>query len=251
MAGHSKWANIKHRKERQDKKRGGVFTKLAKAVTVAAREGGGDTEANFTLRLAIEKARAANMPKDNIDRAIARGTGDDKDGVNLERVMYEGYGPNSSAIMVETLTDNRNRTVGQIRSSFAKFGGNLGENGSVGWQFNQRGLIMIPAEGHDPDELALEAIDAGAVDVEVDSETITVHTEVADFGKVRDALAAAGYTASESDLAMIPENPMELSVSETVSVLKFVDVLEEFDDVEQVWTNIDISDEAAEQFEMA
>lgn len=251
MAGHSKWANIKHRKERQDKKRGGLFTKLAKAVTVAAREGGSDVETNFTLRLAIERARAANMPNDNIERAISRGTGDDKDGVQLERVLYEGYGPNSSAIIVETLTDNRNRTVGQIRSSFSKFGGNLGESGSVAWQFQKRGMILVPAGGVDPDELALHAIDAGAVDVEFDSEFVTVYTEVVDFAKVRSALEASGYAASDSELAMIPSTPVELSVSETISVLKLVDVLEDFDDVEKVWTNIEISEEAAEQFELA
>jgi YebC/PmpR family DNA-binding regulatory protein len=250
MSGHSKWANIKHRKGAADKKRGAVFTKLARAITVAAREGGGDPEANFALRIAIDKARAANMPKDNIARAVARGTGDAK-GEQLERVFYEGYGPNSSAIMIAALTDNRNRTVGEIRHMFSRYGGNLGESGSVAWQFEQRGVISVPANDVDEDDLALEAIDAGAVDVEVDTDLVTVYTEVHDFQKVREALAGAGYNTETAELAMIPTAPVELSVNETVSVLKFVEALEELDDVDQVWTNVEISDAAAEQFAAA
>jgi len=251
MAGHSKWANIKHRKERQDKRRGGLFTKLAKAVTVAAREGGGDLEANFALRLAVDKARAANMPNDNIERAIARGTGDDKDAAQLERVTYEGYGPNSVAIIVEALTDNRNRTVGQVRSTFSKYGGNLGESGSVAWQFQKRGVIMVPAAGIDADDLALSAIDAGAIDVEVEDEVVTVHTEVVDFARVRQALDGAGYDVAEADLAMIPTTLLELETKEMVQLLKFVDKLEELDDVEQVWTNVEVTEDAVAEFEAA
>jgi len=251
MAGHSKWANIKHRKERQDKRRGGLFTKLAKAVTVAAREGGGDLEANFALRLAVDKARAANMPNDNIERAIARGTGDDKDAAQLERVTYEGYGPNSVAIIVEALTDNRNRTVGQVRSTFSKYGGNLGESGSVAWQFQKRGVIMVPAAGIDADDLALSAIDAGAIDVEVEDEVVTVHTEVVDFARVRQALDGAGYDVAEADLAMIPTTLLELETKEMVQLLKFVDKLEELDDVEQVWTNVEVTEDAVAEFESA
>ncbi len=244
MAGHSKWANIKHRKERQDAKRGKSFTKLARAVSVAAREGGGDPEMNFALRLAVDKARAGNMPNDNIERAIARGTGEGGD-EQVERIVYEGYGPASSAIIVEVTTDNRNRTVGEVRNMFAKNGGNLGQDGSVAWQFEQRGMILVPAEGIDPDDLALEAIDKGAVDVEVDAETVTVYTEVVDFARVKGALADAGYATDDAELAMIPTTPVELDAKKTVQVLKFVDKLEELDDVDKVWTNIDITDEAA------
>ncbi|MFN2115476.1 MAG: YebC/PmpR family DNA-binding transcriptional regulator [Anaerolineae bacterium] len=250
MSGHSKWANIKHKKGAADKKRGAVFTKVARSVTIAAREGGGDPETNFGLRLAIDKARAANMPKDKIAAAIARGAGDAK-GEELERVYYEGYGPNSSAVMISALTDNRNRTVGEIRHAFSRYGGNLGESGSVAWQFEQRGMISVPADGVDADDLALEAIDAGAVDVEVESDLVTVYTEVTDFQRVKESLAGSGFNTDESELAMVPTAPVELSVNETVSVLKFVEALEDLDDVDQVWTNVEISDEAAEQFAAA
>jgi YebC/PmpR family DNA-binding regulatory protein len=250
MSGHSKWANIKHKKGAADKKRGAVFTKLARSISVAAREGGGDTETNFGLRLAIDKARGANMPKDNIERAIARGTGDSK-GEQLERVVYEGYGPNSSAVLIAALTDNRNRTVGEIRFAFGRYGGNLGESGSVAWQFEQRGMISVPAEGLDADELALTAIDAGAVDVEVESDLVTVYTEVSDFQRIKEALADAGFDTDTSELAMLPNAPVELDVKATVSVLKFVESLEELDDVDQVWTNVEITDAAVEQFAAA
>lgn len=250
MAGHSKWANIKHRKDRQDKKRGAEFTKLAKAITVAAREGGDDPEMNFALRLAVDKARAANMPNDNIERAIQRGVGG-VGGDDVERLAYEGYGPASAAIIVECTTDNRNRTVGQIRSTFTKYGGNLGESGSVGWQFVQRGTIMIPAAELDAEEVMLEAIDLGAVDVEVDADTITVHTEVGDFAKVKTALTDAGYDTGEAELAMIPTTPVDLDVKQIVSVLKFVERLEDLDDVDKVWTNVTITDEAIEAYDAA
>jgi YebC/PmpR family DNA-binding regulatory protein len=248
MAGHSKWANIKHRKDRQDAKRGKIFTKLARAITVAAREGGGDPTMNFALRLAVDKARAGNMPKDNIDRAIARGTGDGG-ATQVERVVYEGYGPASSAVMVEATTDNRNRTVGEVRNLFSKHGGNLGQDGTVAWQFEQRGMIMVPAEGVDSDELALEAIDAGAIDVEVDEELVTVYTEVVDFARVKQSLADAGYNTDDAELAMIPTTPVELELKQTVSVLKFVDKLEDLDDVDKVYTNVEISEEAAMAFD--
>jgi len=250
MSGHSKWANIKHRKDRQDKARGGLFTKLARAVTVAAREGGADQMTNFALRLAVDKARAANMPKDNIERAIERGAGG-AGGDNVERLTYEGYGPSGSAILLECTTDNRNRTVGAVRSLFTKFGGSLGENGSVAWQFEQRGTIAIPADDIDGDTLTLEAIDLGAVDVEVDDETITVHTAVPDFARIKNALADAGYATEDAELAMIPTSPVALDVKATVSVLKLVEKLEDLDDIDRVWTNVDISDAAIEAFEAA
>ena len=247
MAGHSKWANIKHRKAAVDKKRGALFTKLAKGITVAAREGGADQEMNFSLRLAVEKARAANMPKDNIERAIQRGVGGDK-GEQIETIYYEGYGPGGSAVLVMATTDNRNRTAGQVRSTFTKHGGNLGETGSVSWQFDQRGTINIPTGDFDPEELALEAIDAGAIDVEIEEELVTVITEVPDFQKVKIALEGGGYSTSDAELAMIPKLRTELEDKQTLSVLKFVGILEDLDDVDEVWTNIEISDAVAEQF---
>ncbi len=189
MSGHSKWANIKHKKEAADKKRGAAFTKLARAVTVAAREGGGDPVANFALRLAVDKARAANMPKDNIERAIARGTGAEK-GDAWEHVLYEGYGPAGSALLIAATTDNRNRTVSELRTVFNKHSGSLGESGSVAWQFEQRGMISVPTDGIDPDELALAAIDAGAFDVETEEGIVTVYTAIEDFQGVKETLAA-------------------------------------------------------------
>ncbi len=250
MSGHSKWANIKHRKGAADRKRGMIFTKLARAITIAAREGGGDPEMNFNLRLAMDKARAANMPKDNIERAIARGAGGDKS-EQLDRVVYEGYGPAGSAILVATTTDNRNRTVGQVRSAFSKHGGSLGETGSVAWQFAQRGTINISTGGIDPEELALMAIDAGALDVEEDGDLVTVYTEVSDFQRVKVALEAEGLNTGDSELAMIPTTPIQLEDKQALQVLRFVDVLEDLDDVDQVWTNVDFSEEVAEQFALA
>jgi YebC/PmpR family DNA-binding regulatory protein len=189
------------------------------------------------------------MPKDNIARAIARGTGDDKDGVALETVVYEGYGPHSSAILVQATTDNRNRTVGEIRFLFSKYGGNMGEAGSVAWQFAQRGMLTLPVAEADPDELALEAIDAGAIDVEADGDQVVVYTEAGDFMRVRTALDEAGHPSEDAQLAMIPTTPLELGERETVQVLKFLDALDDLDDVDQVWSNIEISDEAAAAFE--
>ncbi len=248
MSGHSKWANIKYRKESADKKRGAAFTKLAKAITIAAREGGGDLDANFALRLAVEKARAANMPKENIERAIARGTGGDKEGARLEQILYEGYGPFGSAVMLSAVTDNRNRTVSEIRHLFSRHGGNLGESGSVAWQFVQRGTIGIPVEGVDAEELALAAIDAGALDVEVEDTLVTVYTEPATFREVKEALTRAGYDTSQAELAMIPTAQIDLEPKQTVQVMRFIEHLEELDDVDQVWTNVAISDEAIAAF---
>ena len=250
MSGHSKWANIKHKKESADKKRGVVFTKLARAITVAAREGGGDPNSNFTLRLALDKARAGNMPRDNIDRAVARGAGGDKNDA-LERITYEGYGPHGSAILVAVTTDNRNRTVGELRYQFNKYGGSLGEGGSVAWQFEQRGVISIPADGVDPDDLALQAIDVGALDVEVDEEAVTVYTVTTDFAKVKNALAAAGYPTEDAELAMIPTNQIQLEAKHTLQVMKLADALEDLDDVDQVWSNVEITEEAAAAYEAA
>lgn len=251
MAGHSKWANIKYRKGAQDRRRSAVFTKLARAVTVAAREGGGDLEMNFALRLAVDKARGANMPKDNIERAIARGTGEGKDAAEFERVTYEGYGPHGSAVIMSALTDNRNRTVAEVRHTFGRYGGSLGESGSVAWQFEQRGTISVPADGIDSEELALAAIDAGALDVEVEDALVTVFTELADFRSVRDMLSEDGYDTDQSEVAMIPTVEIDLEVRQTVQVLKFVEALEELDDIDQVWTNVAVTDEVALEYAAA
>jgi YebC/PmpR family DNA-binding regulatory protein len=250
MSGHSKWANIKHRKESADKKRGAVFTKLARAITVAAREGGGDLDSNFSLRLAVDMARGANMPKDNIDRAIARGTGDSK-GDQMERVVYEGYGPHGAAILIDALTDNRNRTVAEIRHLFGRHGGSLGETGSVAWQFEARGMITLPAGDADADELALAAIDAGALDIEMDGDLVTVMTEPGRLHQVQQSLQAVGFDTHESELAMVPTNPVSMEDRQTMSILRLVESLEDLDDVDRVWTNLDISDAVVEAFASA
>lgn len=250
MAGHSKWANIKHKKEASDRKRGAAFTKLARAITVAAREGGGDPNANFALRLAMDKARAANMPKDNIERAVARGSGAEK-GDAWEQVLYEGYGPGGSALLIAATTDNRNRTVSELRTVFNRHNASLGESGSVAWQFERRGSISVPAQDFDPDELALAAIDAGALDVEAEADVVTVYTAIDDFQRVRETLGRAGYATDESEMTMISTTPMALDDKTTLQVLKIVDALDELDDVDQVWTNLEISDAVAEQYALA
>jgi YebC/PmpR family DNA-binding regulatory protein len=247
MSGHSKWSTIKHKKGAADAKRGAIFTKLAKGLTVAAQNGGADPDMNFSLRLAVDRARAANMPKDNIDRAIQRGVGGDK-ATALDDVTYEGYGPGGVAIIVEATTDNRNRTAGQVRAVFSKHGCSLGESGTVAWQFKRRGTISVPAAGIDADELTMAAIDAGAVDVEADEDYVTVYTEMADFQRVKQALEGAGYDAGEAELAMVPDMLTELEPAKQLQVLKFIEVLEDQDDVDQVWTNARIDDEVAEQY---
>jgi YebC/PmpR family DNA-binding regulatory protein len=250
MSGHSKWSTIKHKKGAADKKRAAEFTKLARAITVAAREGGGDVTSNFTLRLAVDKARGANMPKDNIERAIAKGVGADK-GESLETILYEGYGPGGVAILVSATTDNRNRTISELRYVFNKYNASLGETGSVAWQFERRGSIRVPREGVDADELGLAAIDAGALDVEEDDESVTVYTAVADFQRVKEGLGAAGYDTDEAELTMLPSTPIELEEKQALQVLRFVEAVEDLDDVDQVWTSLEISDAVAEQFALA
>jgi len=250
MSGHSKWSTIKHKKGAADKKRAAEFTKLARAITVAAREGGGDASTNFSLRLAVDKARGANMPKDNIERAIAKGVGGDK-GEQLDTITYEGYGPGGTAVLVTATTDNRNRTVSELRYVFNKYNASLGESGSVAWQFERRGSISIPTAGVDADELTLAAIDAGALDVEDDEDYLTVYTAVPDFQKVKEALATAGFDTNEAELTMLPTTPIQLEEKQALQVLRFVEALEDLDDVDQVYSNLDISDEVAEQFAMA
>jgi YebC/PmpR family DNA-binding regulatory protein len=243
MSGHSKWATIKRKKGAADAKRGQLFTKIGRELTLAARSGGGDPNGNITLRLLIAKARAANMPKENIERAIKRGTGE-LEGAALEEITYEAYGPHGSALMIKTLTDNRNRTISEVRAVLSRHSGRMGELGSVAWMFDQKGVIVIEPRGKDPDELALAVIDMGADDVNVEPHVVEVYTSPSDFHKVQHALEAQHIETESAQLEMVPKNKLELSPDDAVATLKLVEILEELDDVQNVYTNLEISDEA-------
>ena len=246
MAGHSKWANIQHRKGAQDKKRGKLFTKLIREITVAAKMGGPDLDANPRLRLAVDKAKGQSMPKDNIERAIKRGGGE-TDGDDFMEIRYEGYGPGGTAVMVDCLTDNRNRTVAEVRHAFTKFGGNLGADGSVNYLFNKVGQIMY-ATGNDEDSVMEAAIEAGAEDVLVDDDgSIEVLTAPDDFEQVRDAMVAAGLEAESADVTMRASTNAELGVKEAGSMIKLLETLEDLDDVQEVYSNADISEDVLAQ----
>jgi YebC/PmpR family DNA-binding regulatory protein len=245
MSGHSKWSSIKHRKAAADAKRGQQFTKLARAITVAAREGGGDPDANPALATAVQKARDASMPKDNIQRAIDRGTGAGADEAAIERVVFEGYGPGGAAILVEALTDNRNRTSAEVRHSFTKHGGNLGEPGSVAWIFEKRGIVVVDAQRYGEDDL-IAAIDAGAEDVQRDGDLLKVITDPASLAAVRAALEDAGVEVQSSDLAMEPTSVVDVDESSARPLLRLLDDLEEQDDVNDVHANFDIPEEILE-----
>ncbi len=247
MAGHSKWANIKHRKGREDARRGQIFTKLARQITIAAREGGGDPDTNFRLRLAIDKARAQNMPNDNVERAIKRGTGE-LGSENLEEVIYEGYGPSGMAILLEALTDNRNRTASDLRHVFSKHGGNLGESGCVAWMFEKKGRLVIDRQKTPIDEeaLMLEAIDAGAEDMEIDEELVEIITAPAQFEAIKNTLEAAGYEFEDAEITMIPDNTVEIAPDKAQQALRLLEALEDLDDIQEVHTNGDLDEEALE-----
>jgi YebC/PmpR family DNA-binding regulatory protein len=243
MSGHSKWSTIKRQKGANDAKRGAMFTKVAREVAVAARQGGGDPDANYRLRLAMEKARAINMPADNIKRAIEKATGGGE-GEQYEEIVYEGYGPGGVAVLVEAATDNRNRTAAEVRSIFAKTGGQLAGSGAVAWQFEPRGLIAIPKDGVDADEVALAAIDAGAEDVDTDSDDrIEVFTSPADLEGVRKALEGAGVAVESAESTMVAKTTVELDGSKARQNLRLVELLEELDDVQRVTANFDIPEE--------
>ncbi len=242
MSGHSKWSTIKRKKAAEDAKRGRVFTRVAREITVAARNGGGDPNANAALRLAIEKARSANMPKDNIERAIKRGTGE-LEGGQLEEVCYEGYGPHSVALLVKCLTDNRNRTLSEVRRVFNRCGGNLAEAGAVAWMFDTKGYIAVARDDLDPDDIFLMAVDAGADDVEVGDDFVEVYTEPADLHWVREGLAGRGLTIEDAELSQVPRTIMALGEKETRQLMNMIETLEELDDVQQVYSNLDISEE--------
>jgi YebC/PmpR family DNA-binding regulatory protein len=242
MSGHSKWSTIKRKKGAEDAKRGKIFTRLAREITVAAREGGGDPDTNASLRLAVEKARGANMPKDNIERAIKRGTGE-LEGGQLEEITYEGYAPHGVALLVKCLTDNRNRTLSEVRRVFNRSGGNLAEAGAVAWMFDTKGYIAVALDDRDPDDIFMMAVDAGADDVEISEEFVEVYTEPGDLHWIRDGLAGRGLSIEEAELSQIPKTTMTLSDKETLQVMGMIEALEELDDVQQVYSNLDISEE--------
>lgn len=247
MSGHSKWSTIKRKKAVTDAKRGAVFTRLAREIAIAAREGGGSPETNFTLRLAIDKAKGENMPSDNIDRAIKRGTGEDKDGATLEQVTYEGFGPNGVAVIVEAVTDNRNRTVSELRHAFSRHGGSLGESGSVNWQFDRVAFFAFAAQGKSEEELFELVVEAGADDIWYEDGQVEVTGPVDAFKRIGDALRQASIAIDDAGLRMQAKQELEMSASESLQVLRFIESLEELDDVQATASNLKISDEALAQ----
>jgi YebC/PmpR family DNA-binding regulatory protein len=246
MAGHSKWAGIKHKKAIVDSRRGKLFTKLARAITVAAKEGGGDIVGNAALGLAVQKAKDASMPKDNIERAIAKGTGAGADADAMEAVMYEGYGPGGVAILVEAFTDNRNRTGSEIRHAFAKHGGNLGEPGSVAYLFDKKGVVVVDGEKYSEDDL-MPAVDAGAEDIVLDEDMFEVICEPSDLSAVRAAIADAGIEISEAEVMQRPKTLVPLDEDGAVKLMKLIDTLEDLDDTDTVHANFDVDAEILER----
>jgi len=244
MSGHSHWATIRRKKGAADAKKGAIFTRLAREIVMAAREGGGDADSNFRLALAIEKARSGNMPKENIERAIKRGTGDDKDGTVYEEITYEGFGPHGVAFMLDCVTDNRNRTVAEIRHQLSRSGGTMAEAGAVGWQFTRNSYFSFPASQLNFDKAFELAVEAGAEDVQEDGENIEIIGPVEVFKKISDALIKADVTPDDAGLRMISKQDMELPVDHTLSVLRVIEALEELDDIANVFHNLKISDEA-------
>jgi len=242
MSGHSKWSTIKRQKGVADAQRGAVFTKISKEIIMAAKSGGGDPNANFRLRLILQKAKEANMPNENIKRAIERATGGG-DGVDLQEITYEGYGPAGTAVIVEAATENRNRTVAEVRNVFARTGGNLGENGSVGWIFESRGVISVTPNGKDPDEVALYAIDAGAEDVQVSDDSIDVYTQPSDLEAVKKALEDNGVAVASAETARVPKTTVQLDEKDAIQTLRLVEKLEALEDVQKVYFNAEFSDD--------
>ena len=247
MSGHSKWSTIKHKKGAADARRGKLFSKLARAIIVAAKEGGPDPSGNLALANAIEKAKSYSMPKDNIERAIARGSGSDANADAYETVIYEGYGPSGVAVLVEALTDNRNRTASEVRHVFSKNDGNLGTSGAVAWLFERRGVVMVPEDGVDEDELMLAAADGGAEDVSRDGSSFQVTSAPEDLQSVREAIAAAGFEIEGADLTMVPKTTVGLEDEAAAKkILRLMDALEENDDVQDVYSNFDIPERVLE-----
>jgi YebC/PmpR family DNA-binding regulatory protein len=251
MSGHSKWSTIKRKKGAADAKRGAVFTRLTREIVMAARDGGNDPTGNFRLRLAVDKARSENMPKDNIERAIKRGSGEDKEGIVFEEITYEGYAPHGVAVMVETVTDNRNRTVSDLRHALTKAGGNMGEVGSVGWQFDRVAYFAFPSTAMNYDKAFELGIEARANDVVDDNGTIEIIGPVDTFKDIADRLHAAGVQPDEAGLRMIPKQEIELTTEQTVHVLKALETIEELDDVQNVFSNLKMTEEALTALEAA
>jgi YebC/PmpR family DNA-binding regulatory protein len=247
MAGHSKWKQIKRQKAVVDAKRGAAFTKLGREISMAVKQGGGDPDGNARLRLAILKAKEGNMPTDIIERAIAKAAGG-TDASNLDEVVYEGYGPGGTAVMVEAMTDNRNRTVAEIRNAFGKGGGSLGESGSVGWMFTTRGVISLTLDKADPDEVALLAIDAGAEDFTAEEDELSVYTRPEDLETVRKSLEEAGFAPESAEIERVPSTRVALEEKEALQTLRMLDRLEDLDDVQRVFSNADFPESALEAY---
>jgi len=247
VSGHSKWSSIKHKKGAADTKRGQLFSKLSRAIIVAAKEGGADPSGNLALQNAIEKARSYSMPKDNIERAIAKGSGTDAEAAAFETVVYEGYGPEGVAVLVEALTDNRNRTASEVRHAFTKHGGNLGTTGAVAWQFERRGVVLVSASGADEGELVMAAAEGGADDVELDGSSFVVTSAPESLSAVRQALEGGGFTIESVELAMVPKTTVAVS-DESVArrIVKLVEGLEDTEDVQDVYANFDIPEDVLE-----
>ena len=250
MSGHSKWANIKHRKGREDAKRGKVFSKITKEITVAARLGGGDPDGNPRLRLALDKARDANMPKDNVQRAIKKGTGEGG-GANYESIFYEGYGPGGVAVLVETLTDNKNRTVGEVRYNFSKCNGNMGESGCVSWLFSSKGLILVPKTSVGEEQIMEVGLEAGAEDVNDGGDQWEITTAPSDFHAVRAKLEEAGIKIDSAEVSMIPQTTVKIAGKEAEQMLRLMEMMEDNDDVQNVYANFDIDDAEMERIAQA
>ncbi len=249
MSGHSKWSTIKHKKGVTDARRSQLFTKLTREITVAAREGAPDPEMNFRLRLAIDNAKAQNMPKDTIERAVAKGSGKGADGSDLEELTYEAYAPGGTGIIIQLVTDNRNRSTSAIRSKVTRSGGNLAANGAVSWNFEQKGLINLEVEGIDPDEVALEVMEFGAEDVDVEEASVSVTVPFGEFARAKEELEKMGSVRIEqAELAMIPNTTVELNKSQAMQTLRLLDELEALDDVSKVFSNADFPDEALEEY---
>jgi YebC/PmpR family DNA-binding regulatory protein len=251
MSGHSKWSTIKRKKAANDAKRGNIFTRLAREIAIAAREGGGDIEANFGLRLAVDRARSANMPKENIERAIKRGTGDDKDSAAFEHVVYEGYAPHGVAMMIEVITDNRNRTVAEIRHLLSRAGGNMAEAGSVAWQFKRVAYFALPTAGLDSDKIFELAVEAGADDVAIGDDSIEITAPVEAFKAVSDRLTGAGAKPAEAELRLNPTTLVELPPDQALQVMRITENLEELDDIQRVYSTLQVTDEAVALLETA
>jgi YebC/PmpR family DNA-binding regulatory protein len=250
MSGHSKWSKIKRQKGAADAKRGQLFTKLAREIQIAVRDGGGDPDMNFRLRLAVDHAKQANLPKENIERAILRGTGELK-GEVIEEISYEGYGPDGTALIVEVVTDNRNRSVSEVRRTFSRHGGNLGETGCVAWLFERKGYIsVVPSDGN-AEDLALMAIDAGAEDVKIYEDLVEVYTKMEDLQRVKDALAESEIEIDSAELSWVPKSTLQLDAKSTLQNMRLIDELEELEDVQEVYSNLDIDDSVLAAYEEA